>query len=440
MCDQLRHDWLGLFRATLANLYFSRRVPLTQMGVSNQDLVLFYPDKALDGYVLFCQSFDPTRTVPDGQGVVTLMDMRGQPVHEWKVSTPLHLPDLRPDGRLYYDTHTYGPIKGHGMYRLDRDGREIWSYSCRTDHDYHVMDNGHVMIHCLQERVVPSLGVGMRRNPYIIEVDQQGQLVWEWHGEDHIQELTDFCGIRFPVDWDSVMAKELRQQGTWEDAFPELGPSDFALMLNSRGGVLETKTLKQLSPGELATFHKNAVASRTFDWAHNNTCEVMVTNSSSEVDDRFRAGNVLISYRNLDVIAVIDYPSGEIVWAWGPGYLDGQHCPTMMTNGHILIFDNGWRRGWSRVVELDPRKNEIVWEFVDSPRQRFNGTYISGVQPLPNGNVFICDGVHRRLFEVTRGKEIVWEYHGPAQEQSLNKVYRAMRYSADYVAPVIGAA
>jgi hypothetical protein len=34
----------------------------------------------------------------------------------------------------------------------------------------------------------------------------------------------------------------------------------------------------------------------------------------------------------------------------------------MLPNGHIMVYDNGTRRGYSRVIELDPLSAEIVWE------------------------------------------------------------------------------
>ncbi len=35
---------------------------------------------------------------------------------------------------------------------------------------------------------------------------------------------------------------------------------------------------------------------------------------------------------------------------------------------------------------------------------------IPGAQRLKNGNTLICEGLWGRFFEVTRDKEIVWEY------------------------------
>ena len=67
------------------------------------------------------------------------------------------------------------------------------------------------------------------------------------------------------------------------------------------------------------------------------------------------------------MIGVIDRQTGTIVWAWGPGVIDGQHIPHMLPNGHILLFDNGALRGHSRVLELDPLTETVEWEYTADP-------------------------------------------------------------------------
>jgi len=52
-----------------------------------------------------------------------------------------------------------------------------------------------------------------------------------------------------------------------------------------------------------------------------------------------------------------------MIWNWGRGELSGAHDATVLSNGNILVFDNGINRKWSRVVELDPLKREIVWQY-----------------------------------------------------------------------------
>jgi outer membrane protein assembly factor BamB len=92
--------------------------------------------------------------------------------------------------------------------------------------------------------------------------------------------------------------------------------------------------------------------------------------------------------------------------------------PRPLDNGNLLIFDNGTHRRdhpatFSRVIEVDRRTNTIVWQYADQSLFEFFSPYISGAQRLANGNTLISEGVHGRLFEVTREGEVVWEFVSP---------------------------
>jgi len=351
---------------------------------------IYNPEKAYDGYTLFCHTYDPPN-VPLGElARMYLIKMDGEKVHEWTAKTAVQLLELLPNGDLYYTTRDRSNIRTAGLRKIDPEGNVIWHYHCRIDHDFAIMENGNLMIHCIMDKIVPSLGHELRRCPYIIEVTQEKELVWEWFGEEHLKELEILCGVRFP-----------------------------------------------LTASQFEGYSEHERKFLLFDWAHNNTCEVLPGNPSGRKDSRFRKGNILFSYRSLDIIGVIERDTGEIVWAWGPGVLDGQHQPTMLPNGNILIFDNGTRRGWSRVIEINPLEEEIVWEYTGTPEKSFYSPYISGAQLLPNGNVFICEGGPCRLFEVTRDGEIVWEYRSPYREKGTHGIYRATRYSREFVEPLL---
>ena len=181
-----------------------------------------------------------------------------------------------------------------------------------------------------------------------------------------------------------------------------------------------------------------------FDWAHNNTAQVIPPNATFEKEKaaggpvRFKPGNIFISYRSNDVIAVIDRETGQIVWAWGPGVIDGQHKPHMLANGNILIFDNGTLRGWSRVIEVAPLTGRIEWEYTAAPKESFLSRYISAAQRLPNGNTLICEGAKSHLFEVTPDGQIVWDFVNPyVKEGTPQNIYRCTRYSPQYVRPLL---
>ena len=243
----------------------------------------------------------------------------------------------------------------------------LWRYHCRIDHDFWPLDNGNVFIHTITDNMCPLLGNELIRQPYLLEVTPQKELLWEWKGEEHVQELVDLGVLQVPIDWDAKIEQEFAQRSEWQEAVQNATPSQLAAAKQAR---------KQ---------------SFTFDWAHNNTCQVIGENCAGANDSRFRPGNIFFSYRTLDIIGVIDRDSGEIVWAWGPGVIDGQHKPHMLPNGHILIFDNGTRRAYSRVVELDPLSEEIVWQYIGEPKESFFSPSISGAQRLPNDNTLSCD-------------------------------------------------
>ena len=72
----------------------------------------------------------------------------------------------------------------------------------------------------------------------------------------------------------------------------------------------------------------------------------------------------------------------------------GQHAPTPLENGNILIFDNGVHRlddplPFSRVIEVNPATNEIGWTYQDRPVSNFFSPRMGNAQRLPNGNTLI---------------------------------------------------
>ncbi|MEN1374853.1 ArsR family transcriptional regulator, partial [Pseudomonas aeruginosa] len=95
--------------------------------------------------------------------------------------------------------------------------------------------------------------------------------------------------------------------------------------------------------------------------------------------------------------------------------------------GNLLVFDNQGDAGYpsvqrglvsgSRVLEIDPLKKQIVWQYTAEDSQQpgwaFYSAFISSARRLPNGNTLIDEGQNGRFFQVTPGGEIVWEYVSP---------------------------
>ena len=102
---------------------------------------------------------------------------------------------------------------------------------------------------------------------------------------------------------------------------------------------------------------------------------------------------------------------------------------------------NNVKRGYSRVIEIDPVKMELVWQVQPKDlghlqpfnADHFYSAYISSAQRLPNGNTLITEGSDGRLFEITKDYEIVWEYISPYIGDMIDIIYRAYRYPYSYV-------
>ena len=169
---------------------------------------------------------------------------------------------------------------------------------------------------------------------------------------------------------------------------------------------------------------------KNFDYYHLNSVEVLPDTPLGRRDSRFRAGNILICLRNVHLIVILDQETQTVVWSWGPGELSFPHMPTMLANGNILIYDNGVDDEESRVLELDPVAQGIVWVYKGDPPESFFSQYRGSNQRLPNGNTLICESDKGRVFEVNADGELVWEFWNPEVGDGRRKrIYRFMRKS-----------
>jgi hypothetical protein len=155
----------------------------------------------------------------------------------------------------------------------------------------------------------------------------------------------------------------------------------------------------------------------------------------------FSPGRVLATIRHQDVVALFDWERGEAVWAWGQGELQHPHDASLTAAGTLLVFDNRPGDGWSRVVEVDPRTREIVWQWRAPTPSDFFSASRGCAQRLPNGNTLISASNQARAFEVTRAGEIVWDFHNPHRDRKGRPpVLRMVRYAEAMVRPLLDGA
>jgi hypothetical protein len=166
------------------------------------------------------------------------------------------------------------------------------------------------------------------------------------------------------------------------------------------------------------------------DYYHANTVRVLPDTPLGRRDRRFRKGNWMICLRQVDLVAVIDQDSKDVVWGWGPGIVDRPHSPVMLPDGQIMLFDNGSSRGYSRLVRMDPRTGGITWTY-DGGGKPFFSFERGFCQPLPNGNVLVTVSSQGQAFEITAEGKVVWEFFHPQLAGDTRRaIYRMLRYPA----------
>jgi hypothetical protein len=299
-----------------------------------------------------------------------LIDMEGREIHVWDTDEEggWHHAELLPNGDVIV------VVKDQRMSRYDRDSKLIWSVRARFHHDFWI------------------------------------------HGDEiyalaRFAEVVDFVHPRSPILVDVIqvvsLGGELKRQISILDVVRE---SPYRFLLPSIAHEADAEEGRQL------------------DILHTNHIEVF-DGRLADRDSIYETGNILISIKNINTIAILDGESSEIVWIWGPTNLTFQHHPTVLESGNILLFDNGI--DLSRVIEMDPLSGEIVWEY--DPKDGFFSRTRGSNQRLPNGNTLITESDPGYVFEVTPKGEIVWRFANPTVRENGEReaIWRMTRFDPE---------
>ncbi len=213
---------------------------------------------------------------------------------------------------------------------------------------------------------------------------------------------------------------------------------DSVVVLDPRGREVQRISLLTalLDSPFAALFEPHSPQPKKADILHANTIEVLDGTGAARVP-WLAAGNLLVSLREIDTIGVVDPRTRRFVWAQR-GPWDGQHQPTVLPSGKILLFDNRPRERFSRVLEFDPRVGEITWLYPSNPKITFTSPEAGSAQRLPNGNTLVTESERGRAFEITEAGEIVWEFHNPHRAGPRNELvatlFEVVRYPESFIA------
>ena len=394
--------------------------------------------KAYSGYTLFA-----------AHGATYLIDMEGRVVHTWRIGTNPRL--LAHNGHLL-DATKDDPSGFQGFRELDWDGNTIWEHlENRTDyaphHDwvriFNKKLNAYTTLYIANKSIsheqAIAAGCDPVNGPYdgaqmdaIVEVDMDGNVVWEWGFFDHVVQ-----------DIDPTRANYVGEGKTIAD-YP--GKID----LNLPGRPLKRDWLHCNSldyNAELDQIVTNSVQGEFYVIDHGNTF-IPGNPEGSIALAAEPAGDFLYRFGDPARYEQGDPPSIQEDWTSstsGHKQIGGSHDiqwikPGLPGAGNFLVFNNGQylfeRTPQSYILEingfLDGNKsntggyvnppdagyylwempkdthksrkqmsNQIVWAYTSKSNQGFFSHIGSGAQRLPNGNTLICSDTEGHLFEVT---------------------------------------
>lgn len=251
-----------------------------------------------------------------------------------------------------------------GVTLLDADSKVAWQVDCAAHHDVHATTRGTFLVPVHTEHDHAGRRV---RFDAVVELDAGGEEVGRWRARDHLDALRALHG-----------AHALDEPAATE-------------------------------------------SDTVYDYHHLNTV--------LELDHPALGGEArLLCLRNVSLLVAVDPRTGVPGWSFGPGELDFPHDPSLTPEGRLLVFDNGFHRGWSRLVEIDPATREVVWSWAADPPESFFSEVRGACQRLPNGNTLVTESERGRAFELDPDGNVVWRLEGP------RRIYRVRRVAEERLA------
>ncbi|MCB1735152.1 MAG: hypothetical protein H6981_08430 [Gammaproteobacteria bacterium] len=340
------------------------------------------------------------RLCPEHGCLAWLMDRDGKVLHTWEVDPKipwgglehvqgLNLVDrlspyqmhLYPNGDLlvsYQGRNTY-PF-GIGLAKFDKDSKLLWSKENFAHHWFSVDEAGRILTPRLRKLPLPHR---FGNTNLVLECEQ-------------LELYQDTIATLDP-------------DGNLIDEFSVLD----ALVDSGYAGAVFRSVFATRGP----EFRQRDNPMRSCDPTHLNNVQILSAKAAPDYPG-LTAGDLLISMRTLNAIAVVD-PKTRRIKRFSQGHSVMQHSPRFIGDNRVLVFDNQGgqsEQGGSRLLSLplDPSQQpEVLFPRPDTPADIHFTSYDTGHLELSADGARVLVALTRdgRLMEINRhdGRR-VWEY------------------------------
>ncbi|MCR9089048.1 MAG: arylsulfotransferase family protein [Rhodobacteraceae bacterium] len=300
------------------------------------------------GYVLVAGLSDDQKT---SEFAVYLYDAQGAEIHRWPIHYARFDATIRPQNVMLHGMEVFedGSVvvtfdKGHAIARVDACGETMWSVNGGFHHSITRSGDGGL---------------------------------WTWLGEE-IVRLDEATG-------EQTFALDLRRDVASADGGEQRG----------------TFAIRTSEPTD-----RDGDLTYLYDPFHPNDVE-MLRPEMADAFPMFEAGDLMISLRELNLVAVLDPQTGVLRWSQIGPWLK-QHDPDFHPDGTITVFDNATGTGRSLIRRVDPGEGTQSVEFTGSDALPFYSWRRGKHQYLPNGNVLLTNAEHGKVLEVDPEGRLVW--------------------------------
>lgn len=315
------------------------------------------------------------------------------PQTDWNVD--LHGLVVNPDGSVVVNYEYAGLIK------LDRCGGTEWTLEHPTHHSVEVAEGGGYW--------VPGL-----------------RLLHPGRMEDEFPPFTTMRGVPYILD-------DLILKVTEDGKIAEAKSVPRILYDNGMEQILTANGMSFFATGRWndQIVHLNKVAE--------------LPESMAAAFPGFRAGDLLLSLREQNLLLVVDPADWRVKWRQ-TGPWRRQHDPEFTADGTIAVFNNNIYRNVlldgdvsptdiprvSEIVRVDPKTGATTTAWGNRPGQEMLSVIRGKQEPQADGGFLVTEFEAGRAFETDADGRIVWEYINRYDESRVAEITEARSYPASY--------